>query len=253
MQQMYHELKGTGEKRILLLHGWGCSSATMSPLARDLQRSAQVLSVDFPGHGRTPNPPEVWGVPEYAEALKALLTELSFTPCAVIAHSFGARVAIYLASEYSGLFTQLLLTGAAGIRPKQSNEAKARQSGYQRMKQLAGTMRKVGFLKPAADRLQEAAVQKYGSADYKALSPEMRQTFSRIVNLDLTDRLGRIQQPTLLIWGEKDDATPLWMGQQMEKDIPDAGLVVFERGSHFAFLEQSARFLLIARNFFHLG
>ncbi len=249
---MHYELTGRGEKRLLLLHGWGCSSVTMRPLARELEKSAQVLSVDFPGHGQTPKPTETWGVPEYAAALKSLLTALNYTPCAVIAHSFGARVAIYLAAEDSGLFTQLLLTGAAGIRPKQSGQAQARQGNYQRIKKVAGALRKVGFLAPVADRVQEAAVQKYGSADYRALTPDMRQTFSRIVSLDLSDRLGQIRQPTLLIWGEKDDATPLWMGRQMERDIPDAGLVVFEGGSHFAFLEQAPRFLLIARNFFGL-
>ena len=59
---------------------------------------------------------------------------------------------------------------------------------------------------------------------------------------DLTPLLSQITCPTLLIWGEKDDATPLWMGKIMEKKIPDAGLVIFEDDDHYAYWNQSARF-----------
>ena len=77
----------------------------------------------------------------------------------------------------------------------------------------------------------------------------MRATFVKVVNLDLSDRLPLIRQPVLLLWGDKDTETPLWMGQQMERDIPDAGLVVLEGGTHFAYLEQAARFNTIVKHF----
>ena len=53
----------------------------------------------------------------------------------------------------------------------------------------------------------------------------------------------------LLIWGDRDTETPLWMGQQMEKEIADSGLVVLEGGTHFAYLEQATRFQTIVRQF----
>ena len=77
----------------------------------------------------------------------------------------------------------------------------------------------------------------------------MKKTFNRVISLDLTDRYPLIQQSTLLIWGENDTETPLWMGKKMEELIPDAGLVLFEGGSHFAFLEQADRFCVIAKHF----
>ena len=57
----------------------------------------------------------------------------------------------------------------------------------------------------------------------------------------------------LLIWGGNDTETPLWMGQQMEKAIPDAGLVVFDGRSHFAFLEEAQRFQVIVTTFLFGG
>ena len=77
----------------------------------------------------------------------------------------------------------------------------------------------------------------------------MRKTFVRLVNTDLTDDLPRIRASTLLVWGDRDTETPLWMGQTMEKGIPDAGLVVLEGGTHFAYLEQPDRFCRIVKQF----
>ena len=114
---------------------------------------------------------------------------------------------------------------------------------------LTGALRGTRVLASLADRAEEAAVQKYGSEDYKALDPELRKTFVKVVNQDLSDCLPRVKQPTLLLWGEKDDATPMWMAQRMEKEIPDCGLVVLQGGTHFAYLEQIGRFSLITRQF----
>ena len=71
----------------------------------------------------------------------------------------------------------------------------------------------------------------------------------KVVNQDLTELFGRFQASTLLIWGDEDTETPLWMGKKMERRIPDAGLVIFEGGSHFAYLEQISRFNTIVRQF----
>ena len=69
------------------------------------------------------------------------------------------------------------------------------------------------------------------------------------INQDLSDLYGKFRASTLLIWGDADTETPLWMGQEMEKRISDAGLVILEGGTHFAYLEQIDRFATIARHF----
>ena len=84
--------------------------------------------------------------------------------------------------------------------------------------------------------------QKYGSRDYNALDEEMRKTFVKVINQDLSALYPQITQSTLLIWGDADQETPIWMAEEMEKMIPDAGLVILEGGSHFAYLEQIQRF-----------
>lgn len=247
---VHYEIAGEGKKRVLLLHGWGCDTSLMKPVADFLSKDMTVLSIDFPGHGKSSRPPQPWGVPEYAACTLEVLRELNFLPCCVIAHSFGGRVTLELASGDEKLFERILLTGAAGLKKPATEERKKRSAEYQRAKKAVELIRSMRIFGSLPDKLEEKARQKYGSRDYNALDAEMRQTFVKVVNYDQADKLPRIQQPTLLIWGDKDTETPLWMGQTMEKHIPDAGLVVLEGGTHFAYLEQVGRFNAIAHNFF---
>ncbi len=247
--KIHYELSGHGEKRVVLLHGWGCSEKLMQDLSDALSPDMTVLCVDFPAHGESDFPPEPWGVPDFAANLLSLLTVLDFLPCSVIAHSFGGRVTIELAANHPERFEKIILTGAAGIEPKSSASKKKRSSRYQRLKKLVLMADKVHIFGALPKKWMEQLIQKYGSADYAALSPEMRKTFVKVVNYDQSELLKQIKTPTLLLWGDRDTETPLWMGQKMEQDIADSALIVLEGGSHFAYLEQAPRFQAIARQF----
>ena len=85
------------------------------------------------------------------------------------------------------------------------------------------------------------------------LNENMRKTFVKVINYDQAHLLEKIKASTLLIWGTADTETPLWMGQQMEKTIPDAALITFEGRSHFAFAEEWQRFVIITKQFFFGG
>ncbi len=246
---MHYELYGSGARRVVLLHGWGCSGDLMKNVGSALASDMTVLAIDFPAHGRSSQPPEPWGVPEFASCLKALLVKLDFLPCSVIAHSFGGRVTLELASADEKMFERIILTGAAGLRERKDGNASKRTSAYKKLKSLVEFVRKLRIFGGMPDKWQEALIQKYGSRDYAALSPEMRKTFVKVVNYDQTEKLAAIKNSTLLVWGDKDTETPLWMGQKMEREIPDSALIVLEGGTHFAYLEHAARFNAIARSF----
>ena len=89
----------------------------------------------------------------------------------------------------------------------------------------------------------------FRSSDYRALPETMRGTFVKVVNQDLKGYLKDIKASTLLIFGDQDTDTPLYFGQIMEREIPDAGLVVLKGAGHFAYLERGDEFARIARVF----
>ena len=92
--------------------------------------------------------------------------------------------------------------------------------------------------------------KKRGSSDYAKLKTDVsRQTFNKIISLDLKKNLKDIKNPVLLIWGENDKDTPLYMAKIMEKRIKDCGLVVIENAGHFSYLDNTAKYLLVADAF----
>lgn len=229
---------------VLLLHGWGDGMIRFEPFWDAwIARGNALIALDFPGHGESTKPPEAWSVTEFAAMTLAFLDDLGIERCDVVAHSFGARVAIVMAATAPARFDRLILTGAAGLIPKRGLDYYARVYSYKLAKQMA----KIRWINRAL-RLDEK-MQQAGSADYRALDGVMRATFNRVVNQNLRPYLPKIQTPTLLVWGENDTATPLWMGRVMESEIPDAALVLFEGASHYAFVEQSRRFDAIADSF----
>jgi pimeloyl-ACP methyl ester carboxylesterase len=137
---------------------------------------------------------------------------------------------------------KLILVNSAGIRPR-------RKARYYRRVALAKVGKALGrFAGLPGRRLQARIVRSTASPDYLSAG-ELRSTFVRVVNEDLAPLLPKIAVPTLLLWGGRDEETPLSQGRLMEKLIPDAGLVVFERAGHYSYIDEPDAFGRVARNF----
>lgn len=248
--EVYYEQWGDRQNpAVLCLHGWGCSVKHFEPIAKDLSRDYFVTVMDFPAHGQSEKPEETWGVKDFALCVQELMGKLEIIPCDVIAHSFGGRVALWLAANEPRLIKRLVLTGGAGVKKELTPEQQKRAEAFQRKKKMLLALKKVPGVGGVAEKSLEALRDKYGSADYKALDENMRKTFVQVINEDLRPLLPEIHASTLLIWGENDQDTPLWMGRVMEKEIPDAGLVIFENDDHYAYLRQWPRFVAVVRAF----
>lgn len=239
--QIYYERQGGSErKKVLVLHGWGASVDAVRPIMNQLELLGyEAIALDFPGMGKSEPPKEPWGVEDYAALTRAFVEKLNICGCDVVCHSFGGRVTILLASEDEKLFSRLILVDAAGIRKKRTLAYYVRTWSYKLGKKLS----RISFL----DKLFKISEKQKnaGSEDYKALSGVMRATFVKVVNLDLAPRLSKIKNETLLIWGSEDDATPLYMAKQMEKEIKNSGLAVIEGAGHFSYADNYPQFCAI--------
>lgn len=228
-----YEEAGTG-KDVVLLHGWGQNKEMMANIFHHLKDSFHVVSLDFPGFGESDEPHDVWGVSDYEAFLHEFMTQLHITKPILIGHSFGCRVAIRYAKDHPDNVNKMCLTGAAGIRPKRGLDYHIKTKAFKAGKWV---LKATGQNK-RLEELQKNA----GSEDYRNASAVMRPTFVKVVNDDISDILKDVKCSVLLVWGENDVATPLWMGKQMEKEMPDAGLAIFENDDHFAYWHQADRF-----------
>jgi len=238
---------GEGGEPLLLLHGWGPRSVSLEknllPLGQRLQGRFRASLLEFPGHGETPAQAGDWGVPEYAAWTLHAMDALGIERASLIAHSFGGRVALYLAHHHPQRVHKLILTGCAGLKEKQGIKARAWRLGFKAARLGLELVGKIpAFKAPAQDAL-DGLRGALSSADYLLTPEHLRGSFSRVVGEDLRPLLGKIKQPALLVWGERDQATPLWMGQAMAREMPNATLLVYEGEDHWAYQNQLARFV----------
>lgn len=240
--------KGKGQQSVLLLHGWGANITLFNQIINHLTPFFKIYAPDLPGFGESDEPTTPWNVDNYVDFVIKFCEKTGIKNCFLISHSFGGRITIKLMSRKNLPFNveKIVLTGSAGIRPKQTVKGKIKTRLYKIGRSILSAKPCQKLMPNALGNLR----RKNGSADYNAASPVMRQCLVKVVNEDLTELIPNISVPTLLIWGEKDDAVPLSDARLMEKLIKDSGLVVFEGCGHYAFLEQGERFCRILDSFF---
>lgn len=233
---------------ILLLHGWGSNITLFKGIIETLSSEHRVIAPDMPGFGKTAEPLEPWCVDDYVDFVMEFLKQLQIREFSVIVHSFGGRVLFKMNARENLPYAirKAVLIDSAGIMPKKTLKQKASLRLYKMASRIMGT-KILHFLYPDA---VEDMRKKRGSADYNNATPIMRATLVKVVNEDLSPLIGKLSCPTLLIWGDKDTATPIEDAKAMEAWIGDAGLVVCEGAGHYSFLEQPAKVHGALRAFF---
>ena len=242
--------KGEGNETVVILQGWGTHLGMYDSIADILKEKYTVIQFDFPGFGGSDEPREPWNVDAYADFFCELMQELGVKKATLIGHSYGGRVIIKLAARESIPFEikNIVLIDSAGIMPKRSFAQKMKIKRYKVLKKILN-MKLVYALFP---ELIDDWRSRQGSADYRNASDMMKKCMVMAVNEDLTDLLPKIKQETLLIWGDKDTATPIGDAKIMDEMIPDSGLAVIPGTGHFSFLENPGVFAGIMKSYFKL-
>lgn len=239
---------GSGPKPVILMHGWGCRAETVQVLADALaHESTTVYNIDLPGFGESDEPSEVWGVEDYTALIEEFASRLNLVKPVLVGHSFGGRIAIVYGSRNN--VDSLVLVDAAGIKPRRSLKYYFKVYSFKFAKRIMPLL----LGKKRGNALIEKWRGKAGSSDYASASPRMRAIMSRVVNEDLKHLMPSIKAPVLLIWGEKDTATPLSDAKTMQKLIPDAGLVSYPEAGHYSFLERPAQTAAVLASFLNFN
>ncbi len=238
-------ISGEGSVPVLLLHGWGASFDTYRGVIAALSDRCKLYAVNFPGCGQSEAMPEPWDVDDYCDFVLEFIEKTGIDNPILIGHSHGGRVTMKLCADGKLKPSKIVLLDAAGLIPKKSFKQKMRARNFKTIKKVLS----LPVIKNHSEGLLNRARAHYGSADYNAAPPVLRQTLVRLVNVDIRDILPRIKCPSLLIWGENDTATPLADAKIIESLIPDAGLCVIKGAGHFSFCEKPYEAHVILRSF----
>ena len=194
---------------VLMVHGWGGRLELLEPLALRLSRLGyKCFMLDLPGFGESAEPPTPFTIFDYANFCLGYLDLRQLERVNYFGHSLGGRIGLILGAEHGDRLRNLALSNSAGLKPKAALETRMRQTVY---KYIRASLESIGA-ESAAARLREHYSRRFASEDYLAASPVMRRTLVNIVNLDLLEYAARVAVPAILIWGDADQETPLWMG-----------------------------------------
>lgn len=221
-------------KDILLLHGWGQNIEMMKPIGDNFSDKFRITILDLPGFGNSSEPPTPWNMTNYSDMLEEFIDRVGITKPIIIGHSFGGRLAIRYSANNP--IEKLVLFGAPCIRIQEKLPLSVR---------ILKTLKKL----PLMNEFGEYMKKYIGSRDYKAASPIMRQTLVDVVNEDLSSYAKKIEEPTLLIWGQNDTEAPVSDAKELERIMIDGALIVLP-GTHYAYLENLGRVVEILKNFF---
>lgn len=224
--------EGSGSD-VLLLHGWGGSIETIIPIFNILHNKCRVVALDLPGFGESDIPKEPWNSYDYADFIYKFIKRINMKNAIVFGHSHGGRIAIILSSKYDNIVSKLILIDSAGLIPKRKLNYYVKVYWFKFLKKMYTTFTKAN----TREEKLELFYKKFGSTDYKAVQGIMRQTMVKVINDNLSSLLPFIKIPTLIIWGENDEDTPLYMGKIMEEKITDSGLIVLKGAGHYSYVD----------------
>ena len=219
---------------MLFLHGYLSSKEAFARQISYFSKFYRVTAVDFVGFGKSAALKTPFSVGDYAAWLNETTALLRLRKPHVVAHSFGCRVAVKSAALYPDLFDKMVLTGPAGVVEKRGVKYRVKVGASRFVKKFA----------PAF------AERNFGSAEYRALSPIMKESYKKIVNEDLRSCAARVRNSVLLIQGKRDSVTPMKQAQAYLDVFPNATLRVID-GGHFAFVDQPLAFNLITEEFLY--
>lgn len=227
-------VENSGKINIIFLHGWGADYLSFYFLKNKfLNYKLHFANLDGFGKTNAPQDPTING---YAQRLHKYINSNNLSNIILVGHSFGGRVAIEYSSKYQIL--GLVLVDSAGIKPKFSLKKQFKIVQYKITKVLA----KRGLL-------NHQSLKNFGSADYKNSSPQMQRVLKSCVNYNQKPLLKNINAKTLIIWGQKDLDTPIYMANTLHKHIKNSKLIVLKNCGHFSFLDNQYLFYLELKNF----
>jgi 3-oxoadipate enol-lactonase len=209
-----------------------------------LRKSHRVLRFDTRGHGASGAPSGAYTLDQLAEDLRGLLDVLGIRHTHFVGLSMGGMIGMTFALKYPGIFRALVLCDTSSRVPP---EAQPVWDG--RIKTA---------LEQGMEPLVEPTLQRWFTEPFRSLRPDTMKRVGDMIRttpvagyvgcchaiprINLTDRLGGIASPTLIIVGDQDVGTPVAMAEAIHDAIRDSELVVLKNASHLSNLEQTENF-----------
>ncbi len=210
--------------KLYIVHGWSYSVESWHEVATYLKNyhiTAEILNVP----GLTAPSKKAWTIEDYVSWANRNIPDGAIA----LGHSNGGRILMNMLVKYPQKLKGLILLDAAGIyaRPTLKNRL-----FYIGAKLLAP-------LKPIKP-LRKLVHKFIGASDYARAPENMKKTLNNMLASDKTLDPSQITTPTRIIWGAKDQITPLRDAQKIHAMIKGSKLIVKPDWTHAPYLKVPA-------------
>ncbi len=250
---------GTGSPTVLLADGVGCAGYIWRFLRPELARRHRVLHWNYRGHGQSEAPidPARISIADCVDDLFVVLDAAGERRVVIMGHSMGVQVALEAhRREPERVAGLILVCGAPGRALDAIHDvplaaaafpyaqaAVARFPGLSRLLFRSMVPTELSLKLALTFEVNEKMVAREDLVRYlEDLADIDPAVFVKLLGSaaqsDATDHLPSIAVPTLILAGERDTFTPMWLSVKMHAAIPASELLVLPGGSHVGPLEQ---------------
>lgn len=257
---------------LVLIHGYTSAYQVWRYVLPILQEHYYCIAVDLIGHGNSDKPDSQtpYQIAEQAERIRLLLEQLQVTQFALMGHSMGGQIALYIAAHWGRERVTTLLDVAGVVTPRLDPELeRVFPSRIRDGKRYALLL---PLLRPFMRGNRRVAKFYYGSWFYEwesvpfemwridrdmATQPRMNLTlyyaWEAIHGYNAQPDLAQITAKTWVIFGEMDAVVPVEDGFLVKQHVKGAELVLYEGCGHFPMYEKRDAFHATLLNILGLG
>jgi 3-oxoadipate enol-lactonase len=230
---------------ITLSHSLATTLEMWRPQMQALLNRFRVLRYDVRGHGESEVPPGPYTLRQLAEEVRGLLAEIGIRRTHFVGLSMGGMIGQQLALDYPQLVESLVLADTLSAYPPE-----AKSMWWGRINAASGPHGMEPLVEPTMSRWFTGPFLQAGSESLDWVREMIRRTPSAgfigccraLMELNLTERLGGINVPTLIIVGRQDPTTPVSGAEVIQEAIAGSQLVVIENAAHLSNIEQPKAF-----------
>ena len=244
---LYYEERGDGPP-VLLIHAGLVSSAMWQLLLPELGGDLRAITPDSRAHGRSTNPTGTLSYAQLADDVAALIGELGLARPVVGGYSDGGQVALELGARHPGA-AGALIVGAAypdfagtGLYDVWRAFLGPDETGKPDLAHIDAV------LGEGADRVK--SMHPGGEPQWRALVDQTASMWLEYEGLT-EDEIGKIEAPTLVFTGDRDDEIALDLMVSLYRALPNAELAVSPNTDHFGPMrpERAGVFARMIRDF----
>lgn len=237
---------------LVFLHGFVSDSRCWRTQLFGLSDQFRVVAWDAPGAGSSSDPPESFTTEDYARCLANFLSALGVMRAHLVGLSWGG----ILAQEFYRLYPErldclVLADTYAGWRGSLPESVWKQRLSSCLLDAEAPAEEVVAKFLPG---MFTDAVAREVRDELSAIMTDFHPVGFRVMSrssaeMDTRALLPTIKVPTLLLWGDSDQRSPLSIAEQFSAAIPGAELAIVPNAGHVSNMEQPGAFNAHVRRF----